>query len=188
MRLYTLLGAAILFSSIVLPATAANQINNETDYLPDQLDISVGSVTRPVLEKSTPNSFHASATWNTDWFTYTSASYTRTMRFEVGTGLNQTDAGNVRDITAAPVLHYQQNISGNALFLEASIGLTHISSAHWKPGHYMGSHLMFADRLGVGYDMGPLEVSLNFFHISNGGATDPNPGADMLLLRTSFKL
>ncbi|MET0356790.1 MAG: acyloxyacyl hydrolase [Cellvibrio sp.] len=42
--------------------------------------------------------------------------------------------------------------------------------------------------MGIGYNFGKTEISLNFFHFSNAGLNRPNPGADMLLLRTSFKL
>ena len=161
---------------------------SETVFAIDRLDLSVGGVTRPTLSAQSFNSFRASLTWDTDYLTLDGDNYQRSLRFETGIGLNETYSKDIQDISVSPILHYQVTKPNWPDFFEIGVGLTHISDAHWKPRNDMGSHLLFADRIGVGYCLGTTEISLNFFHISNGGLSKPNPGADMILLRTSFKL
>jgi|GEM_PF-731874 len=154
----------------------------------DRFDLSAGGTTRPSLDAPSINSFRASLTWNTDYLASSGDNYQRSLRFETGLGLVHTDLKDIHDISVSPILHYQVTKPNWPDFFEFGVGVTYMSDIHWKPYHDMGSHLSFADRIGFGYDFGTTEVSLNFFHISNGGLREPNPGADMLLLRTSFKL
>jgi lipid A 3-O-deacylase len=159
-----------------------------TAFAIDRIDLSVGGVTRPSLDSPYINSFHASLTWNTDYLESEGDNYQRSLRFETGVGLNHTYLKDIHDISVSPILHYQVTKPNWPDFFEIGVGAAYISDIHWKPYHDMGSHFSFADRIGFGYDLGTTEISLNFFHISNGGIKEPNPGADMILLRTSFKL
>lgn len=161
---------------------------SQTVFAIDRFDIAIGGVTRPVLNAPSFNSFRTSLTWDTDYFALESDNYQRSVRFETALGLNHTYAKDIKDFSVSPILHYQIKKPNWPDFFELGIGVTHISDAHWKPYQDMGSHLSFADRIGFGYNLGTTEISLNFFHISNGGLSEPNPGADMILLRTSFKL
>ena len=161
---------------------------SETVFAIDRLDLSIGGVTRPTLRAQSFNSFRAGLTWNTDYLAIDGDNYQRSLRFETSIGLNETYSKDIQDISVSPVLHYQVTKTNWPDFFEVGVGLTHISDAHWKPRNDMGSHLLFSDRIGVGYCLGTTEISLNFFHISNGDLSKPNPGADMILLRTSFKL
>lgn len=162
-------------------------IISNSSWAIDRIDFNVGGITRPVIH-DTPviNSFRLGLSWDTDYFQSESKNYSRSMRFETSIGLNRTDYGEVKDVAVAPVLHYQSKKS--PLFAEFSIGATYLSEEHWNPYHDLGSRLLFADRIGVGYNFEHAEVSANFYHISNANLADKNPGADMLLLRMSFKL
>ena len=154
----------------------------------DRIDLSVGNISRPDCNTPFFNSFRAGLSWNTDYFQYDTSNYHRSLRFESGIGLNQTTYGDVQDIMAAPVLHYQYKNRQYPLFMEASIGATYISQTRWEIYHDLSSRLLFADRIGAGFLYEKTEVSLNFYHISNADIKPPNPGADMYLLRVSFIL
>ena len=155
----------------------------------DRFDVAIGGVSRPSLESPIINSFRAGVTWETHYLDRNFDNFHQTLRFETSLGLNHTASKDIKDFAVSPILHYQLNSESRLPdFFEVGVGVTHISETHWKPYNDMGSHLLFADRISAGYYLGTTEISLNFFHISNGGLTKPNPGADMILLRTSFKL
>lgn len=153
----------------------------------DRIDLSLGTLTRPSYEVSTASSFRLGLSWDIHSITFERSPQT-SIRFESSVGINKTSLGDVYDISAAPVLHYQFNKFNSKLFFELSTGAAYLSETLWAPYHDLGSHLHFADRLGLGYSFKESEISINFFHFSNGGTNNHNPGADMLLLRTSLKL
>lgn len=172
-----LLTLAAVFGLTAQPALAA-----------DRLDLSLGTISRPTHHSPLINSFRIGASWDTDYFQASSDNYYRSLRIETGVGLNRTSYGDVRDLMIAPVVHYQFTQTQDPVFVEVSVGATYISQTRWEIYHDLSSRLLFADRIGVGYSYEKTEISLNFYHISNAGIKPPNPGADMLLLRTSIKL
>ena len=154
----------------------------------DRVDLSIGSISRPTHSSPLINSFRAGISWDTDYLKFEDNYVQHSLRIELSTGLNQSETNNVHDITLAPVLHYQFYKLKWQPFLEISSGAAYISETLWAPYHDLSSNRLFADRIGIGYTIGKTEISLNFFHFSNAGLKRPNPGADMLLLRTSFKI
>ena len=154
----------------------------------DRIDLSIGNISRPSTTSPLINSFRAGLSWDTDYFKSEGNSVDRSVRIETSVGLNETEMGDVKDATIAPVLHYQFNKIYGRPFAEISAGPAYISRTLWAPYHDLSSRRLFADRIGVGYEFETVEVSLNFFHFSNAGLHKPNPGADMILVRTSFKL
>lgn len=154
----------------------------------DRIDLSIGGISRPVTSTPVINSFRAGLSWNTDYFANETDGHIRSLRFESGIGLNRTNYGDVKDVMAAPVLHYQFKNTALPLFAEASVGVTYLSQQRWNTYHYLGSQILFADRVGIGYSFEQMEVSANFYHVSNANLAKVNPGADMLLMRFSFKL
>ncbi|MFO1388968.1 acyloxyacyl hydrolase [Cellvibrio sp.] len=156
-------------------------------YAIDRIDISVGSLSRPSYHVDTISSYRAGLSWDTDLLKDYINSQS-SIRLESSIGLNQTSLGDIYDLTAAPTFHYQFKKIDQKVFFEFSAGVAYISDTDWAAYHNMGSNLQFADRVGFGYAFEKTEVSLNFFHFSNGGTNTHNPGCDMLLLRTSFKI
>ncbi|GGY73081.1 lipid A deacylase PagL [Cellvibrio zantedeschiae] len=153
----------------------------------DRIHISVGSLSRPSYHVDTISSYRAGLSWDTELLNdYLSDQ--SSIRLESSIGLNQTSLGDVYDITAAPVFHYQFKKFDQKAFFEISAGIAYLSDTDWAAYHDMGSNLQFADRIGFGYAFEKSEISINFFHFSNGGTNAHNPGCDMLLLRTSFKI
>jgi hypothetical protein len=153
----------------------------------DRIDLSIGTLSRPSYQVDTISSFRAGLSWDTNFLKFDSSPQS-SIRLESSIGLNQTALGDVYDISAAPVFHYQFKKFDQKVFFEISAGVAYLSDTDWAAYHDMGSNLQFADRLGLGYTFEKSEISLNFFHFSNGGTNNNNPGADMVLLRTSFKL
>lgn len=135
---------------------------SNTAFAIDRFDISIGGVTRPGLDAPIINSFHSGFTWNTDYFQSNINDYQQTLRVETAIGVNHTSSKNIYNVSLSPVLHYQLNTPGWPDFFELGVGITYISQTHWKPYNNMGSHLLFADRIGLGYYLGTTEVSLNF--------------------------
>ena len=154
----------------------------------DRVDLSIGNISRPSDTSPLINSFRAGISWDTDYLKFDNGSIQQSLRIEASVGLNRSSEGNVRDMVLAPVLHYQFNKIDGQPFIEISSGAAYISETLWAPYHDLSSRRLFADRIGVGYTFEKTEISFNFFHFSNAGLHRPNPGADMLLLRTSFKL
>lgn len=153
-----------------------------------RFDLSVGGVTRPSLDAHDINSVRSGLTWETPYLERSYTQIQQTLRIETAVGLHSANPRDIKDVSISPILHYQLNPSHWPDFVELGIGLTYISEQRWKPYNDMGSQFLFADRIGLGYSFGSTEISVNFYHISNAGLSFPNPGADMLLLRTSFKL
>lgn len=157
-------------------------------YATDRVHVSIGNITRPTYTSPVINSFRAGISWDTEHLKFEDDYVQQSLRIELSAGLNRSETNDVRDITIAPVLHYQFYKLKGKPFFEISSGAAYISETLWAPYHDLSSHRLFADRIGIGYNFGKTEISLNFFHFSNAGLNRPNPGADMLLLRTSFKL
>lgn len=162
-------------------------ISSSFAHAVDRIDLSIGTLSRPSYQVDTISSYRAGLSWDTDLLEdYISPQ--SSIRWESSIGLNQAALGDAYDISAAPVFHYQFKKFNQKVFFEFSTGVAYISETHWAAYHELGSNLLFADRVGLGYIFEKSEMSLNFFHLSNGGTNTHNPGADMLLLRTSFKL
>jgi lipid A 3-O-deacylase len=154
----------------------------------DRVDFCVGNITRPANTIPIINSFRAGATWYTDHLEFENDFLQQSLRIEASVGLNRSKTGDVRDMVLAPVLHYKFKKIAGEPFFEISSGAAYISETLWAPYHDLSSRRLFADRIGGGYSIGKVEISLNYFHFSNAGLHRPNPGADMVLIRTSFKL
>lgn len=154
----------------------------------DRIDFSVGNITRPSSTSPLFNSFNASLSWDTDFFKSDEGFIQRSVRIEAGVGYHRTDDTEVKSMLLAPVLHYQLATSGAQPFFEISAGAAYLSETLWEAHHDLSSRRLFSDRIGLGYALEQMEVSLNFAHFSNAGLHRPNPGADMLLVRASFKL
>ncbi len=157
-------------------------------YAIDRIDLSIGNITRPSSTSPLLNNFTAAATWDTDFLKSDEGFIKRSVRIEAGVGYHKTDDTEVKSAILAPVLHYQLATSGAQPFFEISTGIAYISETLWEAHDDLSSHAMFSDRIGVGYAFGETEISLNFAHFSNAGLRQPNPGADMLQIRASFKL
>lgn len=105
-------------------------------------------------------------------------------RVDVGLGFTNSKSDDAWRLMISPVLRYQPRQS---TFFELGVGLAYISNTLWAPGHDMGGHWQFENRLGVGHDFGSFELSLNLTHFSNGGLEKQNPGAEMLGIRLARK-
>ncbi|HLU61743.1 MAG TPA: acyloxyacyl hydrolase [Gammaproteobacteria bacterium] len=80
-------------------------------------------------------------------------------------------------------------------FLDAGVSLTHL----FEPDFYnekrdrwesFGSHTQFTTRLGFGWYLDRQRqwaMSWNFSHISNGGLSEVNPGADFVGMELQFR-
>jgi len=162
-------------------------ISSSFAYAVDRIDLAIGTLSRPSYQVDFISSYRAGLSWDTNLLK-DHISPQSSIRLESSIGLNQTAFGDVYDINAAPVFHYQFKKFNQKVFFEISAGLAYLSEKNWAAYHDMGSNLLFADRVGLGYTFEKSEISLNFFHFSNGGTNNNNPGADMVLVRTSFKL
>lgn len=163
-------------------------LNAHLVYAVNRVDISAGNITRPASATPPLNSFNLGLSWDTDFFKSDEESIQRSVRIEASAGLHKTDETEIKSILLAPVLRYQLATSGAQPFFEISAGPAHISETRWETNHDLSTRWMFADRIGLGYAFEKIEFSLNFFHFSNGGLSTHNPGADMVLIRSSFKL
>lgn len=157
-------------------------------YAVDRVDISAGNITRPASATPPLNSVNLGLSWDTNLFKSDEGLIQRSVRIEAGVGFHKTDEAEIKSILLAPVLRYQLTTSGAQPFFEISAGPAHLSETRWESHHDLSTRWMFADRIGLGYAFDKIEISLNFFHFSNGGLSTHNPGADMVLIRSSFKL
>lgn len=157
-------------------------------YAVDRIDISAGNITRPASATPPLNSVNVGFSWDTDFLKSDAGLIQRSVRIEAGIGLHKTDEADINSILLAPVLRYQLATSGAKPFFEISIGPAHLSETRWEAHHDLSTRWTFADRIGLGYSFEKIELSVNFFHFSNGGLSTHNPGADMVLIRSSFKL
>lgn len=155
----------------------------------DRVDLSIGNIIRPVASDEPINNIsRIGLSWDTHYAETYNGKTHRSLRIESSFGLNDTTLGTVKDTLVAPVLHYQFNSKAYQPFLEISMGVVHLSERKWTPRYDLMSNWLFADRIGAGYTFKKCELSISFLHFSNAGLKPPNPGADMLLLRTSIKL
>lgn len=157
-------------------------------YAVDRIDISAGNITRPASATPPLNSFNLGLSWDTDLLKSDEGRFQRSIRIEAGVGIHKTDEAQIKSILLAPVLRCQLATSGAQPFFEISAGPAHLSETRWEEDHDLSTRWMFADRIGLGYAFEKIEISLNFFHFSNGGLSTHNPGADMVLIRSSLKL
>lgn len=102
-------------------------------------------------------------------------------RLEFAAGYGDTRNGASFHGIVMPLLRYQPATTG--WFVEGGIGAAYVSKTRWRSRHDLGSHWLFAERLGVGYDFGSYELSLNLAHMSNGDLSKANDGADSLGIR-----
>jgi len=154
----------------------------------NRVDVSIGNITRPSDTSPLFNSFQTGLSWDTDFFKSDEGRVHRSLRIETGIGLYRAEYRNVRSMILAPVLHYQLNSPGAQPFIELSVGAAYLSETRWEKGYDISSRRLFADRIGFGYAFEEMEISLNYSHFSNAGLHRPNPGADMVAVRASFKL
>lgn len=108
-----------------------------------------------------------------------------TSKFEFSAGYSDTRNGGSFQGLAMPLLRYQAAATG--WFVEGGIGAVYVSNTKWKSGHDLGSHWLFAERLGVGYDFGNYELSLNLGHMSNADLNKENDGADSVGIRFAHR-
>lgn len=102
-------------------------------------------------------------------------------KLEFSAGYSDTRNGGSYQGLAMPLLRYQGAATG--LFFEAGIGVVYVSNTHWRSNHDLGSHWLFGQRLGIGYDFGNYDLSLNVGHMSNGDLNKANDGAESVGVR-----
>lgn len=107
-----------------------------------------------------------------------------TSRLELTAGYADAKNGSVYKGVALPLVRYQAAPTG--VFFEFGVGVAYVSNTHWRDDHDLGSHVLFTQRLGVGYDFGNVDLSLNLGHMSNGGLDKENDGADSVGLRFAY--
>ncbi len=85
----------------------------------------------------------------------------------------------------SPVLVKQiGHISALPVYLEAGIGVSFISDTHFA-GKDVSTHYQFEDRIGFMTEFGEHNqhhMSVRYFHYSNAGLKEPNPGLDFIAL------
>ena len=148
----------------------------------EQFFLQGGALTRPVGEHAL-NDAEAGIGWALPW--HWADGRVRT-RLDFAVAYTNTKADDVVRFQATPVLRYQA--SDHGFFAEIGIGLTHLSSSKWGRNHDLGGRFQFGSRLGLGYDFGKHDISLNITHYSNAGLKDENPGAEVLGIRYSHAL
>jgi hypothetical protein len=178
----------ILFAFFMGLTSLSTHLAYAADRTVDRFDISAGNITRPASATPPLNSFNLGLSWDTDFLKSNTGNIQRSVRIEAGVGLHKTDETEIKSILLAPVLRYQLATSGAQPFFEISVGPAHLSETLWEAHHDLSTRWTFADRIGLGYAFEKVEFSVNFFHFSNGGLSTHNPGADMVLFRTSFTL
>ena len=86
-------------------------------------------------------------------------------------------------LSLSPVFQYQIScLLGNKVYVEAGIGMSFLDDTLFA-GKNVSTHYQFEDRLGILIKFGEAEkqqVSLRYFHYSNGGVKKPNPGLDFI--------
>jgi hypothetical protein len=179
---------SILFAFFIASTFLNTHLVYAVDKAVDRVDISAGNITRPASATPPLNSFNIGFSWDTDFFKSDDGFIQRSVRIEAGLGLHKTDEAEIKSILLAPVLRYELAASGTKPFFEISVGPAHLSETRWEADHDLSTRWTFADRIGIGYSFEKIELSLNFFHFSNGGLSTHNPGADMVLIRSSFKI
>ena len=143
----------------------------------EQLYLQTGALLRPSGD-SFPNDIEAGLAYSLPWQWNDGR---LTSKLDIGLGFTDSKSSHSLRAIVMPLLHYQTASSG--VFVEAGIGLAYLSNSQWGSRHDLGSHLQFEQRLGIGYDFGNYDLSLNITHLSNGGLKDPNPGAETASVR-----
>ncbi|WP_263769193.1 acyloxyacyl hydrolase [Propionivibrio soli] len=138
-----------------------------------------GALTRP-SGKNLINDAEAGAGWVLPWSWYEGRLSTR---LDVGVGYTNTKADDALRFHVTPLLRYQAAQRG--MFGELGVGVVYLSESDWGRHHELGGHLQFGTRVGVGYDFGDYDLSLNVLHVSNAGLKKHNPGAEIVGIRFS---
>lgn len=164
--------AGALSLCLLLPAASAEAL--------EQIYVQSGKLLHPA-GKSLLDDIEIGAGWALPW---QSDDGKWRSRVDLGLGFTNSKSDDAWRLMISPVLRYQP---WQSTFFELGVGLAYISKTLWAPGHDMGGHWQFENRLGVGHDFGNFELSLNLTHYSNGGLQQQNPGAEMLGIRFARK-
>ncbi len=82
------------------------------------------------------------------------------------------------------ILHPIGEVASRNIYVEFGIGISLLSDTQFA-GKDVGSHYQFEDRLGLVMKLGKKQrdrLALRYFHYSNAGLSDPNPGLDFISL------
>ena len=95
---------------------------------------------------------------------------------------------NVYGIAISPVFAYYFNTNSKKIkpFIYGGIGATLISNISTDKKDF-STHFQLEDRIGLGLQFESYELSLGYFHYSNGGIKKPNDGMDIFLLSITYK-
>lgn len=106
-------------------------------------------------------------------------------RLNLGAGYSSLPGRQSLRVVLMPVVRFDPGAAQerDSFFAEIGVGLAYLSNTRWSDQTDLNTHLQFEDRLGLGYRFGVNEISLNFSHYSNGGISQPNPGAETVSLR-----
>ena len=109
--------------------------------------------------------------------------------FESSVNFWEYGSDNIHDtnfvLALSPVIEFPVgNLYRNKIYVEFGIGVSLLDDTNFA-GKDVSTHYQFEDRLGFKMkfgDKGENEVSLRYFHYSNGGLKKPNPGLDFVSL------
>ncbi|HEX6734477.1 MAG TPA: acyloxyacyl hydrolase [Azonexus sp.] len=107
-----------------------------------------------------------------------------TSKLEFAAGYSDTRNGGSFQGLVMPLVRYQAAATG--LFFEAGLGAVYVSNTRWRDDHDLGSHWLFTERLGIGYDFGHYDLGLYLGHMSNGGLNKDNDGAESVGIRFAY--
>lgn len=103
---------------------------------------------------------------------------------------DEQDNREAIDLGLAPVIRLQQHNPGSlAPYVEAGFGLHIISETDIYAGKDLGSGVLGASHLGLGFrfgDAGRYDLGYRFQHLSNGSIVPPNDGINLHQLRFSY--
>ncbi len=92
-------------------------------------------------------------------------------------------------LAATPVFTKTIGVIGkHPVYLEAAIGISVMDTIHFADKD-LSSHYQFEDRFGIGMKFGQRlnhRVALRYFHYSNAGFDQPNPGMDFFNLSYNY--
>jgi lipid A 3-O-deacylase len=146
----------------------------------DEVYVQMGAMVHPG-GKNDPSEAEAGIGWNLPWQWKDGK---LTTRLETGVGYEKARENDIVRVMVTPVLRYRFNGSGaDGLFAEGGIGVTYLNQTGLSEKYTLGSHVLFQDRLGLGYAMGANELTLFVTHMSSGGTKEPNPGTEAVSLR-----
>lgn len=137
--------------------------------------------------------FKIAAQWHAHSFT----SWSEQLSVYVETSVNFWEYGgdNSHDtnfvLAVSPVFQYPVfKFYGKPIYIEAGIGIAFLDDTVFA-GKEVSTHYQFEDRVGFLYRFGHEEqnqLSVRYFHYSNGGLQRPNPGLDFISLSYMHKL